>query len=429
MNKLWKKAQSLIPGGNTLLSKRPNLWLPNKWPTHFKKAKDLTIIDANNNKFEDFVFAVGTNVLGYSNKKINKAVISASKNGSMTSINCIEELEFAEEILSSNKWAKMVKFARSGGEANTIALRLARCFTKNKNIAFCGYHGWHDWYVSSNLSIKDSLNSHLITGINFKGIPNQLGGIVFPFKYNDYEGLENLINTKNIGIIIMEVKRYQDPIKNFLNKIRNLCNKKNIILIFDECTTGYRENYGGLFNNYNITPDLAMFGKAIGNGYAINAVVGKEEIMKEAKHTFISSTFWGERIGFAAGLATLREMKRIKSWKIVKNNGEYIIKKWKQIALENKVELEIIGISSIPTMKFEKNNLEYKTLIAQELLKKKMLASNIIYVSILHDRKRLKNYFYELNEVFKKIKKYEDSKSLKKILKNKIVDSHFSRLN
>lgn len=429
MSKLWEKAIKLIPGGNTLLSKRPQLWLPKKWPTHFSKTNDIEVFDANNQKYIDCIFAVGTNVLGYNNKNVDNYVKKILNAGVMSTLNCKEEIDFAEQILEANKWAGMVKFARSGGEANSIAIRIARCNTKNSNIAFCGYHGWHDWYVSSNLTSRKSLDGHLIEGINTKGTPVSFIDTSFAFKYNDIDGLKKLISNKNIGIIIMEVKRYLEPENNFLKKIEELCDKKKIILIFDECTTGFRENYGGLHQNYKIYPDIAMYGKAIGNGFAINAIVGKKDLMLNSKDSFISSTFWGERIGFAAGIATLKEMKKVNSWKMIKSQGKKIIQNWLKIAKSNNINLKIVGIPSIPTMLFENNNAIYKTLIAQEFIKIKILASNIFYVSTKHTDKKLKNYFDKLNDIFYIISKIEKGASYKKYVKSNIVNGHFSRLN
>ena len=220
MTKFWKKANKLIPGGNTLLSKRPQLWLPKKWPTHFIKANDINVVDINNQKYTDCIFAVGTNVLGYSNKKVDDFVKKIINSGVMSTLNCKEEVDFAEKILDANRWAGMVKFARSGGEANSISIRIARCNTKNSNIAFCGYHGWHDWYISSNITSDKSLDGTLIEGINPIGTPNSFINTSFPFKYNDLDGLKKLISDKRIGIIIMEVKRYIEPENNFLNKVR-----------------------------------------------------------------------------------------------------------------------------------------------------------------------------------------------------------------
>ena len=173
-----------------------------------------------------------------------------------------------------------------------------------------------------------------------------------------------------------------------------------------------------------------MFGKAIGNGFAINAVVGKRQVMEHANNSFISSTFWGERLGFAAGIATLKEMKEKKAWLEIYNIGEYIIKNIKKIADSNSIKIEVIGIESIPTFIFKsKNHLIYKTLIAQEMLKRNMLGSNLIYVSTEHTKNKIDKYLFELNKVFQKIKIIEDTGNIKKYLKYKTVDTNFSRLN
>jgi glutamate-1-semialdehyde aminotransferase len=218
----------------------------------------------------------------------------------------------------------MVRLTRSGGEANSVAIRIARAATSKTKIAFCGYHGWHDWYLSANLKNKNNLNAHLIKGLSTKGVPKSLAGTSLPFRYNDFDGFYKLIKQNpDIGIVKMEVVRNDMPHNNFLEKVREITSKKGIILIFDECTSGFRQTYGGLHKFYKVNPDMAIFGKALGNGYAINAIIGKEEIMRYAEETFISSTFWTERIGPTAALKTLEEMKKIKSWNIVTNKGNW----------------------------------------------------------------------------------------------------------
>ncbi len=430
MKNLWKKSCKIIPGGNTLLSKRPELWLPKKWPSHFISAKGISVTSTENKKYRDFVFAVGTNILGYANKFVDNSVIKAIKNGTMSSLNCYEEYKLAEELLKINKWADMVKFTRGGGEANSLAVRIARAASGKQNVAFCGYHGWHDWYVASNLKDKNSLKDHLMSGISTDGVPLALKKTVHPFMYNDFQYLEKIVSAKKIGTIIMEVKRNFEPTNKFLLKVRQLCDKKKIILIFDECTTGFRANYGGLHQFYKVIPDMVMFGKALGNGYAIAAVLGKKEIMDAAKNSFISSSFWGERVGFVAGLNTLKLMKRIKSWNIIKKTSEYIKQNLRNLATENNINMSISGIPGVPIFVFKsKNNLNYKTLIAQEMMKKKFLASNIIFTSTEHKKKDIDDYFYELSKVFKVIQKCEDGDRIEKYLKNPVVYSGFKRLN
>ena len=315
---------------------------------------------------------VGTNILGYANDKIDREVIKSIKLSNLSSLNSFEEVLLAEKLIELHPWAEMVKFARTGAEANSIAIRLARAYSNKNEIAICGYHGWHDWYLSA--SISDEKNFQKFDGKcwQFRSA-FKYKKYTHTFQYNDYRSFKNLIDkNKNIGVVIMEVMRNFEPKDNFLHKIKNFCEKNNIVLIFDECTSGFRETNGGLHLKYKINPDLAMFGKSLGNGFAINAVIGKKDIMNFAKKTFISSTFWTERSGSTAGLKTLEVMNSQKSWEIITKKGKFIKKNWKKIAKKNQLKIEIFGLDAIPKFTLPyKNWLAYKTYITQIFLKKK----------------------------------------------------------
>jgi glutamate-1-semialdehyde 2,1-aminomutase len=327
-NSLWKEAKKIIPGGNTLISKRQEKFIREKWPTYYSKAKKCEIWDLSGKKFYDLsLMGVGTNILGYANSEVDNAVIKAIKKSNMSTLNCPEEVQLAKKLLKMHPWAGVVKFTRSGGEANALAIRMARAHTKKNNIAFCGYHGWHDWYLSANLSDKKNLGKFLSNNINISGVSKNLKNTSFPFKYNEFEALNKVIKKKNIGIIKMEVERNEKPKKNFLKKIRNISNKKKIILIFDECTSGFRATFGGIHKKHKVNPDMMILGKALGNGYAINAVLAKKDFLKSSESLFISSTFWGERAGYVAALKTLEIMKKKKSWKNISKIGKQIKKK------------------------------------------------------------------------------------------------------
>ena len=290
--KLYKKAKNLIPGGNMLLSKRPEMFLPDIWPSYYSKAQGCSVWDLDGNHFIDMsIMGIGTNILGYGNKEVDASVSKAVSRGNMSSLNCPEEVYLAEKLIEINPWSDMVRLARSGGEANAIAIRIARAATGKDKVAICGYHGWHDWYLSANLGNSSGLDNLLLPGLDTKGVPKNLEGTVLPFKYNDFNHLESLVNDSDVGVIKMEVVRNEEPKDNFLQKVRNLATKKGIVLIFDECTSGFRETYGGLHLKYNVEPDMAMYGKALGNGYAITAIVGRKEIMEAAQSSFLSSTF------------------------------------------------------------------------------------------------------------------------------------------
>ncbi len=430
--KLWDRAKKIIPGGNMLLSKRPDMFLPNKWPTYFSKAKGCKVWDLDGKEYTDMsIMGIGTNILGYSNSEVDNAVKEAVNKGNMSTFNCPEEVELAEKLVSMHGWADMARFARSGGEANSIAIRIARAATGKEKVAICGYHGWHDWYLATNLENNSALKDHLLPGLDPNGVPPQLKGTVFPFRYNQFEELNQIVIENDIGAIKMEVERNVPPEKNFLQKIRKLCDEKGIVLIFDECTSGFRETYGGLHKKYQVDPDMAMFGKAIGNGFALTAIIGRKVIMEATQNTFISSTFWTERIGSVASLKTLEIMERIESWEFITTQGKKIKKGWQSVADSCGIDINIGGLDALASFSFiHKDNLKYKTLITQEMLKKNFLAGNCCYVCIDHTDEIIDIYLNNLFEIFSLISKcIKDEELIGNLLENEICSSGFKRLN
>jgi glutamate-1-semialdehyde aminotransferase len=349
----------------------------------------------------------------------------------MSTLNCFEEVRLAEKLVELNPFGDMVRFARTGGEANSIAIRIARAASGRDNVAICGYHGWHDWYLASNLNNGDDLSSHLLSGLSTLGVPNSLKNTVFPFEYNDYESLFSIVQNENIGVIMMEVIRNFEPKNDFLTKVRELANKKNIVLIFDECTSAFRETYGGIYLKYNVNPDIAMFGKTIGNGYALTAVVGKKEVMEVAQDSFISSTFWTERIGPTAALATLKEMEKISSWEKITYIGNKVRKLWIDLANKYKLKISVSGLPAISTYSFKsENSLKYKTLITQEMLKKGFLASTNFYACISHTDEIINSYFDALDDVYNMISKCDrGDEKIDNLLEGPVCHSGFKRLN
>jgi len=429
---LWEEAKYFIAGGNSLFSKRPDTFLPNKWPSYFQKAKGCVIQDVNNRNFYDVcTMGVGTNILGYANNEIDNAVIKRIKKGNMSTLNCVEEIDLAKKLIEIHPWANKVKFARTGGEANAIAVRLARSNNRKTKIAFCGYHGWHDWYLAANLKNNKNLNKHLLEGLKSSGVYKGLVNSVIPFEYNNFQMLENIIKKNpDIGIIKMEVIRNIPPKNGFLKKVRNLANKKKIILIFDECTTGFRACLGGIHKIYGVEPDMMILGKAMGNGYPITAVLGRDKIMKNIDKTFISSTFWTESIGPTAALKTIEKMEKQKSWDYLISTGKFIIDKWKKLSKNHNLKIKIYGIPSLCSFVFEGNKHDlYKALITQELLKKRILATNTIYLSTAHTKVILKRYFFHLDKVFGVISKCEKGDDVHRYFNSSLPIKKFDRLN
>lgn len=429
--KLWKRAKEIIPGGNMLLSKRAEMFLPENWPAYFSKAKGCKVWDMDGREYVDMsIMGIGTNILGYGQAEVDDAVLSVVDKGNMSTFNCPEEVYLIEKLLELHPWADMGKLARTGGEANAIAIRIARAASENDNVAICGYHGWHDWYLSVNLTEEDGLSSHLLSGLDTKGVPKSLKNSVFPFKYNQYDELERLIDEKEIGIIKMEVSRNRGPEDNFLQKIRDLTTQKGIVLIFDECTSGFRETFGGLHKKYEVEPDIAIFGKALGNGYAITGLIGKKKVMDAAQTTFISSTFWTERIGPTAALKTLEVMERLQSWEKITKTGNITKTRWKKLALKYNLEIDTWGLPALAGFTIKSNDaLAYKTLITQEMLKKGYLASNVFYACTEHTSEIIENYFEALEPVFQTIQECENGRNINSLLESSVCHSGFKRLN
>lgn len=429
--KLWKRAKYIIPGGNMLLSKRAEMFLPDQWPAYFSKAKGCTVWDLDGREYIDMsIMGIGTNTLGYGHPEVDEAVRQTIAAGNMSTFNCPEEVYLAEKLIELHPWAHMVRFARSGGEANAVAIRIARAASGKAKIAFCGYHGWHDWYLAANLGDTKNLEGHLLPGLEPNGVPPNLRGTIFPFTYNRLDELEELVNGYDVGVIKMEVMRNQEPKNGFLEKVRKIATDRGIVLIFDECTSGFRQTFGGLHKLFSVEPDMAIFGKALGNGYAITAVVGRCEIMEAAQTTFISSTFWTERIGPTAGLKTLEVMNRIQSWENITCTGREIAAGWQRLADKYSLPITIFGLPALIKFSFQlQNTLAYKTLITQEMLTKGYLAGNSVYVCTEHTPEILKGYFDALDPVFKLIQECEEGRDVMSLLKGPICHSEFKRLN
>ena len=431
--KLYKRAKRVIPGGNMLLSKRPEMFLPEKWPSYFSKSKGCKVWDLDGNEYIDMsIMGIGTNTLGYGHPEVDEAVIKTVKDGNMATLNCPEEVYLAEKLVELHPWAEMVRFARAGGEINSIAIRIARASTGKDKIAICGYHGWHDWYLSTNLNDDKNLDGHLLPGLQPNGVPRGLTGTTLPFNYNDIEQLEQLIkdNKGEIAAIKMEVSRNEGPKDNYLQKVRDLATENNIILIFDECTSGFRETFGGLHKKYGVEPDLAIFAKALGNGYSISACIGRQEFMQAAQQTFISSTFWTERIGPTAALKTLEVMEREKSWQAITQIGNNISSQWQSLADKYELEISTWGLPALSGFTFNSPNaLSYKTLITQEMLKKGYLAANSVYACTEHNQKIVDGYFSELGPIFATIKECEEGLDVNTLLESPLCHSGFKRLN
>jgi glutamate-1-semialdehyde aminotransferase len=336
----------------------------------------------------------------------------------------------AQRLIELHPWADMARFARSGGEANAISIRIARAASGRDGVALCGYHGWHDWYLAANLANERNLDGHQLPGLSTDGVPKGLAGSVHPFAYNDLMALEALVNSHDIGVIKMEVSRNYGPQEGFLESVREIATRNGIVLIFDECTSGFRQSFGGLHKVFGVEPDMAVFGKALGNGFAMTGVIGKREVMEAAQTTFISSTYWTERIGPTAALATLAVMERERSWEKITATGNAIVARWKTLADKHGLTMTTAGLPALSSFAFKSpNNQAYRTLISQEMLAKGYLAANLVYTCTEHTPDIVEGYFEALDPIFGLIRECEDGRDVASLLKGPIAHTTFARLN
>jgi glutamate-1-semialdehyde 2,1-aminomutase len=426
--KLWKRANRVIAGGNMLLSKRPDMFLPGHWPTYFSKAKGCRIWDLDGHEYIDMsLMGVGTNTLGYGHPSVDAAVEKAIADGNMSTLNCPDEVLLAERLVEMHPWSDMVRLARTGGEANAVAVRIARAVSGRDRVAVCGYHGWHDWYLAANVGSGDRLASHLLPGLSPVGVPRSLAGSIVTFDYNRLDKLDALLKAyDDIGVIVMEPARTVEPDTGYLQGVRKLADERNIVLIFDECSAGFRETFGGLHLKYGVDPDMAVFGKALGNGYSITSVLGRRAVMEAAQDSFISSTFWTERIGPAAALATLDTMERLRSWEIITDIGKRVRSIWRELSTATGVELTFWGLPAMGGFLFSRpDKLECKTFLTQEMLARGYLATTSFYSCTEHVDALIERYTNELGEVLDSIAQGDVSRKLR----SNVCSEGFKRLN
>lgn len=429
---LWKKAKKIIPGGSQLLSKRSEMFLPDQWPSYYKKAKGIEIWDLDGRKYLDFtIMGIGACTLGYADPDVNKAVKSAIDNGSMSTLNCPEEVELAELLCKLHPWAKMARYARTGGEAMAMAVRIARAYSGKEKVVFCGYHGWADWYLAANLADQKNLDGHLLPGLEPAGVPRSLRGTTLAFSYNHIEELEKLVKeNKDIGVIVVEPFRHQEPENDFLKKVKEIAGKIGAVLVFDEITIAWRLNVGSAHLLYGVSPDIAVLGKAMSNGYPMAAIIGREEIMQAAQKTFISSTYWTERIGPTAALATIKKMKKINLPAHLKKIGGLIGRGWKNLAQKHGLKIKVLWPEALITFSFDYGNESQaiRTLFTQEMLKRGFLASGSVYVSYAHKENQVKKYLSAVDEVFGFLKKAITERRVRALLNGPVAHVGFKRL-
>jgi len=402
--RLYAKAKRLIPGGTQLLSKRPELILPDQWPTYYAHARGIEVVDLDGHTYKDMsLMGIGACVLGYADPEVDVAVKSAIDNGVMCTLNAPEEVGLAELLCELHPWAQMVRYAKSGGEAMSIAVRIARAHTKREKVAFCGYHGWADWYLAANLGEADALDGHLLPGLEPAGVPKGLRGTAWPFHYNRIDELRKIVDEHrdDLAAIVMEPQRGQSPDAGFLENVRDLARQTGAVLIFDEITTGFRMTTGGIHLLLGVAPDIAVFAKGLANGYPMAAILGTSTVMESAQNTFISSTNWTERLGPVAALATIRKYRRENVASHLIMIGNMVKMGWRKAAEHVGLRVHLDGLPSLAHFGIDhRDHNKLTTLFSQLMLEQGFLASDQFKPSFAHEIDDVVEYLEAVSDIF-----------------------------
>lgn len=429
---VYRRAKRRIPGGTQLLSKRPEMILPDQWPSYYKWAKGVETWGLDGTRYIDMSYsAIGACILGFADPDVDSAVVEAIGSGTMSTLNCPEEVDLAELLCELHPWADMVRYARCGGEAMTIAVRIARAKTKRDKVAFCGYHGWHDWYLSANLAHDNALDGHLLPGLDPAGVPRGLMGTALPFHYNRIDELEAIVSDvgNDLAAIISEPLRNLYPEPGFLEKMREIATETGAVLIFDEVSAAWRLNTGGSHLLYDVDPDIAVFAKAMSNGYPMAAVIGREDVMQAAQSSFISSTYWTEKIGPVAAIATIKKHQRLNVADHLINIGSQIQSGWKNAAKDTGLSIDVTGIPPMGHFEFMYPNAQaLRTLFTQHMLEKGFLATNAFYASYAHQNRHVNEYLQAVKGAFEVLAKAIEMHEVESLLKGPVAHKGFSRL-
>ncbi len=428
----YERARKRIPGISQLLSKKPDMFAPGVWPGYFSRAKGAETWDLDGNRYIDMsISGIGACVLGFADPDVDQAVADAVKHGTMCSFNPPEEVELADLLCEMHPWAEKVRFGRVGGEAMAIAVRIVRAHQRKDKIVFCGYHGWHDWYLAANLADEAHLDGHLLPGLPPLGVPRGLAGTAIPFNYNNLSELEGILrkNRGEVAAIVMEPLRDSEPAPGFLEGVKALAREHGCLLVFDEITAGFRLTTGGAHLRFGVEPDVAVFAKAISNGFPMAAIIGRGEVLAMAEDSFISSTYWTDRIGPVAALATIRKHAACRVADHLQKMGRLVQDGWRKAAAEAGTVVHVSGMYPLSHFNFEgAMAMEKITYFVQRMLEKGFLASGRFYATFAHTEDHVRGYLDAVRKVFGEIVQLERDGRLVGALKGPVAQSGFKRL-
>lgn len=432
--RLFERACELIPGGTQLISRRPSKYAFGVSPVYAQSARGARFVDVDGNEYIDWVSGIGAILLGYADEVVDEAVSAQLRKGTLYSINHELEVELAEELVSLVPCAEMVRYAKGGGEACAIAVRIARGTTGRDTVLFCGYHGWHDWYLAANHLAQRSLDAHLFPGIEPIGVPRCLEGTAIPFPYADAAALEQqlLQHRGQVAAIIMEPFRSEWPPEGYLADVRRLATEHGAVLIFDEVSTGIRFSAGGVQPVVGVTPDMAVFAKSISNGYPMGVVVGTREVMEPSARMFISSTYWSDTIGLRAALTTLRESRRRNVPEYLEQFGSRLQSELNRVAQETEAPVRCVGLARHPQLAFDVDDpllrQQLTTLYIQEMARRGCHGYPSFYLNAAQKEPELEQTVAAARETFAILAEGLAGDCIGQLLESELREDVFQRL-
>ncbi|MEN9017441.1 MAG: aminotransferase class III-fold pyridoxal phosphate-dependent enzyme [Hellea sp.] len=413
MQKLVRKSN--IPGYSQLLSKRFDQFSYDYWPTSYKTAKGTMIQSSCGTWYKDMsISGIGACLFGYADDEVDECVIRTIKNGVASSLNSELEEKVAEALLQFIPGHTHVRYAKGGGEAMSIAIRIARSFTKKSTILFSGYHGWSDWYLAANVTDQSSLDNHLIKNLAPNGVPIELKGTSMPFEYNNLSDLSNKIeqNKSNLACIVMEPARSMEADASYLQGVKQLALKHSIPLIFDEISSGFRQSKGPYAAKFQVTPDIYVFAKSIGNGYPIAAITGVSSLMNEFNHSFISSTNWTEAVGLSATEAVLKKFTNSNPENKIVELGNYWAQIIAEVSAKSEFELQTNGLPGMRYMMHPADSDLFRTFFTKFGLSKNYLVAGRYYPNTAQTKNDIDGYAELLTDTISHYKKMNSRERL-----------------
>lgn len=389
-------------------------------PSYIDHGEGCYIYDVDGNKFIDYICALGPITVGYNIPAVNEAVIAQVKKFASASLQSELEVELAEKLCEIVPCAEMVRFVKNGSDATTAAIRLARAYTGRDMVLMSGYHGMHDWSIGASE--------------NHKGVPDAVRSLTKNFVYNDLDDLETKLKEDKVAAVILEPIQSDGPKKGYLAAVKELTHKYGALLIFDEVVSGFRYALGGASELYGVTPDMASFGKGMGNGYPISAVAGKKELLLQIEDgVFVSTTFGGDSISMAASLATIKILEQPGFYDHIRQIGTIQRDGIAELIRKHKLE-GIVSVSGLPAhagVAFEGHGslsyLDVQSVYSQTMIENGILVFAIYNLNASHTEKEAAAYLEATDKAFALIRQAVDEDSLEGILRGGKVDPVFKR--